>query len=529
MHNIPDNINIFGEITEEFSEILTPEALRFLAQLHRHFESARQRLLEKRSERYIRLDQGEKPDFLAETQHIRESEWIIQPVPNALQCRRVEITGPVDALMMIKALNCGADVFMADFEDALTPTWNRLLQGQINIKKAVRRTLEAYHPVKKKEYRLYDNIATLMIRPRGWHLNEKHIVIDGQPVSASIFDFALCFFHNAQEQIARGAGPFFYLPKIESHLEARLWNDIFCMSQDLLGIPRGSVKATVLIETVLAAFEMDEILYELKEHSAGLNAGRWDYLFSCIKKFRTDHNFCLADRGLLTMSIPFMRAYSLLLIKTCHKREATAIGSMSALIPIKNNPEQTQVIFNKIRDAKRIDALDGYDGGWVAHLKLVPLAMSEFDHVLNGRNNQIENKKLDVAVNATDLLNFQPQQPITEQGLRLNVNVTMHYIASWLSGHAAVNIHGVMEDAATAEISRSQLWHWIRSPLGLLDDGRKITVQLIRDLIKEELLNIKAIESINQWADKAAFFLDKLIVSDIFEEFLTLSLYEELR
>ena len=375
--------------------------------------------------------------------------------------------------MIINALNSGADSYMTDFEDSNAPNWDNQVTGQVNLIDAIRRTIVLEQG--GKTYRLNDKVATLVVRPRGWHLDEKHVLVDGKRVSGGIFDFALYMFHNAKELIARGSGPYFYLPKMESHLEARLWNDIFVMTQKELGIPQGTVKATVLIETILAAFEMDEILYELREHSAGLNAGRWDYIFSCIKKFKVDENFCLADRAKVTMTAPFMRAYALLLLKTCHKRNAPAIGGMSALIPIKNDPVKNEQALGGVRSDKARDATDGYDGGWVAHPGLVPIAMEEFVKVLGERRNQIDKKRDDVNVSGADLLDFQPETPITEAGLRMNINVGIHYLGSWLAGNGCVPIHNLMEDAATAEISRSQVWQWIRSPKGVLDDGRKVT------------------------------------------------------
>ncbi|MGE0072956.1 MAG: malate synthase A, partial [Thiomonas sp.] len=370
-------------------------------------------------------------------------------------------------------------------------------------------------------------IATLQVRPRGWHLDEKHLLVDGQRVSGSLFDFGLFFFHNAREQLARGAGPYFYLPKMESHLEARLWNDVFVFAQNELGIAQGSIKATVLVETILAAFEMDEILYELREHSAGLNAGRWDYIFSAIKKFKHDRNFCLADRAQITMTVPFMRAYSLLLLATCHKRGAPAIGGMSALIPIKNDPEKNARAIEGIRADKRRDATDGYDGGWVAHPGLVQVAMEEFVAVLGDRPNQIDKRRDDVRVTAADLLNFQPEKPITEAGLRNNINVGIHYLGAWLAGSGAVPIHNLMEDAATAEISRSQVWQWIQSPKGVLDDGRKVSAELVRALIPEELAKVKATGAKGEF-DRAAQIFERMATAPTFTEFLTLPLYEEL-
>ena len=525
MSNLPQGMAISAEITPDYATILTPEALALVAKLHRTFEPRRQELLKARVERTKRLDAGERPDFLPETKAIREGDWKVAAIPAALHCRRVEITGPVEAKMVINAFNSGADSYMTDFEDSNSPSWTNQIQGQINMKKAIRRELSLEQ--NGKVYKLNDKIATLQVRPRGWHLDEKHVTVDGQRVSGGIFDFALFFFHNAKEQLARGAGPYFYLPKMESHLEARLWNEVFCVTQDELGFPRGTIKATVLIETILAAFEMEEILYELREHSAGLNAGRWDYIFSCIKKFKLDKNFCLADRAKVTMTAPFMRAYALLLLKTCHKRGAPAMGGMSALIPIKNDPEKNAIAMQGIINDKKRDATDGYDGGWVAHPGLVEPSMAEFKAVLGDRPNQFDKQKPEVNVTAADLLNFQPETPITEAGLRMNINVGIHYLGAWLAGNGCVPIHNLMEDAATAEISRSQVWQWIRSPKGVLDDGRKVTEALVRQLIAEELPKVKASGATGLW-DRAAEIFDTMSTSEKFEEFLTLPLYEEI-
>nr|MBA2548131.1 malate synthase A [Burkholderiaceae bacterium] len=472
-----------------FERILTPEALGLVATLHRTFEPRRQELLAQRVERAKRLDAGERPDFLEQTKQIRESQWTIAPLPADLLRRRVEITGPVERKMVINALNSGADSYMTDFEDSNAPNWSNQITGQLNLMQAIRRDISLQQG--GKTYALNEKVAILVVRPRGWHLDEKHVLVDGQRVSGGIFDFAVYMFHNAKELMARASGPYFYLPKMESRLEARLWNDIFVATQQVLGIPQGTIKATVLIETILAAFEMDEILYELREHSAGLNAGRWDYIFSCIKKFKLDKNFVLADRAKVTMTAPFMRAYALLLLATCHKSNAPAIGGMSALIPIKNDSDKNEAAMAGVRNDKQRDADDGYDGGWVAHPGLVPIEMEQFVKVLGDRSNQIDKKRDDVAVKAADLLNFQPEAPITEAGLRMNVNVGIHYLGSWLAGNGCVPIHDLMEDAATAEISRSQVWQWIRSPKGVLDDGRKITAPLLRTLIPEELAKIK--------------------------------------
>ena len=524
----PAGMEITAEIKPGYEQILTAEALALVAKLSREFEPRRQQLLAARVERAKRLDAGERPDFLAETAHIRAGDWKIAPIPRALECRRVEITGPVERKMVINALNSGADSYMTDFEDSNTPNWDNQITGQINMRDAVRRTISLEQ--NGKSYKLNEKVATLVVRPRGWHLDEKHVLVDGKRVSGGIFDFALFMVHNASEQLARGAGPYFYLPKMESHLEARLWNDIFVMTQDALGLPQGTIKATVLIETILAAFEMDEILYELREHSSGLNAGRWDYIFSCIKKFKLDKDFCLADRPKVTMTAPFMRAYALLLLKTCHKRGAPAIGGMSALIPIKNDPEKNDVAMGGVRSDKARDATDGYDGGWVAHPGLVDLAMTEFTKVLGDKPNQIEKQRPDVDVTARDLLDFKPEAPITEAGLRYNINVGIHYLGSWLTGNGCVPIHNLMEDAATAEISRSQVWQWIRSPKGVLDDGRKVTAEMVRAMIPEELAKVKEVApngSDPSYA-RAAEIFEEMSTSESFAEFLTLPLYEEI-
>jgi malate synthase len=524
----PAGMQITGDIQPGYEQVLTPDALALVAKLTRAFEPRRQELLAKRAERVERLDAGERPDFLAETAHVRAGDWKIGPIPPALECRRVEITGPTDRKMVINALNSGADAYMTDFEDSQTPNWHNQVGGQINLMEAVRGTITLEQ--KGKSYKLNDKVATLIVRPRGWHLDEKHVLVDGKRISGGIFDFALFMVHNAKEQLARGAGPYFYLPKIESHLEARLWNDIFVMTQKELGLPQGTIKATVLIETILAAFEMDEILYELREHSAGLNAGRWDYIFSCIKKFKLDKDFCLADRPKVTMTAPFMRAYALLLLKTCHNRGAQAMGGMAALIPIKNDPEKNDVAMAGVRVDKARDATDGYDGGWVAHPGLVELAMTEFTKVLGDRPNQLGKLRNDVNVTAAQLLDFKPEAPITEAGLRYNINVGVHYLGSWLAGNGCVPIHNLMEDAATAEISRSQVWQWIRSSKGVLEDGRTVTAEMVRAMIPEELAKVKADapDGDNPSYARAAQIFEEMATSETFAEFLTLPLYEEI-
>jgi len=525
--SLPQGMEITGMIEPGFETILSPDALALVAKLHRRFEPRRRELLERRAARTRRLDAGERPDFLAETQSVRDGDWSIAPLPDDLACRRVEITGPVERKMIINALNSGADAYMTDFEDSNTPNWHNQIAGQLNLKEAVRRTISLEQ--NGKQYRLNDKVATLIVRPRGWHLDEKHVKVDGQRVSGGIFDFALYLFHNAQELIARGSGPYFYLPKIESHLEARLWNDVFIAAQEAIGLARGTIRATVLIETILAAFEMDEILYELREHSSGLNAGRWDYIFSAIKKFKNDEAFCLADRAQITMTVPFMRAYALQLLKTCHRRNAPAIGGMSALIPIKSDAAANEKAMAGVRADKARDATDGYDGGWVAHPGLVPLAMEEFVKVLGDKPNQIGKRRDDVQVTAKDLLDFRPEAPITEAGLRNNINVGIHYLGSWLTGNGCVPIHNLMEDAATAEISRSQVWQWIRSPKGTLDDGRKVTAELVRALAQQELEKVKqAVDGEAAPYERAAQIFEQMSTSEQFTEFLTLPLYEEI-
>ncbi|WP_263769277.1 malate synthase A [Propionivibrio soli] len=525
---LPTGVKIDAPIKPGYEAILSPDALAFVAALHRAFNGRRRELLQARADRQARIDAGEMPDFLPETQALRASDWTISTLPPALARRHTEITGPVEAKMVINAFNSGADSYMADFEDSNSPRWDNLVQGQINLYRAIRREL-TFTNEEGKEYRLNDRIACLQIRPRGWHLDEKHVTVDGERVSGGLFDFALVFFHNAKEQVARGAGPFYYLPKLESHREARLWNDVFVMAQEYVGLPRGTIKATVLIETILATFEMDEILYELREHSAGLNAGRWDYIFSCIKKFKKNHEFCLANRSAITMEVPFMRSYALALVKTCHRRGAPAIGGMSALIPIKNDPAANEKALAGIRHDKARDANDGFDGGWIAHPGLVAIAAEEFRRVLGDRPNQWEKQRNETFA-ATDFLNFKPEQPITEAGLRNNINVGIHYLGSWLGGNGCVPIHNLMEDAATAEISRSQVWQWVVSPKGVLDDARKVTADMVRTMIPEELVKVKATVSAQGEAtdtyEQAARIFETMSLAPDYPEFLTLPLYE---
>jgi len=523
-------IDVIGRVTPEYAEILTPEAMALAAKLQRAFGPRRTELLAARAKRQAEFDAGALPDFLPETRAVREGDWTCAPIPADIVDRRVEITGPVDRKMVINALNSGANVFMADFEDANTPRWDNHLQGQLNLRDAIRRRID-YTSAEGKAYRLNDDTAVLFVRPRGWHLPEKHVLIDGQPISGSIFDFALYFFHNAKELIARGSGPYFYLPKLESHLEARLWNDVFVLAQDELGIPRGTIRATVLIETLLAAFEMDEILYELREHSAGLNCGRWDYIFSCIKKLRHNAAFCLADRAQVTMTTHFMKSYALLLVKTCHRRNAHAMGGMAAQIPVKNDEAANAEAFAKVKADKEREATQGHDGTWVAHPGLVGVAKDAFDRLMPEPNQIASRKRDDVKVTAADLLKFEPEAPITEKGLRLNINVAIQYVGAWLVGQGAVPIYNLMEDAATAEISRSQVWQWIRSAKGRLDDGRKVTAEMVAAMIPEELARIRELlgpaYASGKYEDAANIFAD-LVGNDAFVEFLTLPAYERI-
>jgi malate synthase len=522
--SLPEGVEIRGETRAGFEEILTPDALALVAMLQREFRDRRKECLERRQERQVALDRGESLDFLPETKHIRDGDWTCTTIPPDLRDRRVEITGPTDRKMVINALNCGAKMFMADFEDANAPTWHNMIEGQINLRDAIRRTIRFESPEGKK-YKLKDKLAVLLVRPRGWHLVEKHLLVDGEPVAGGLFDFGLYFFHNARELIDRRTGPYFYLPKMESHLEARLWNDAFSLAQDELGIPRGTIRATVLIETIPAAFEMNEILYELRDHSAGLNCGRWDYIFSCIKRFRNRPDFVLADRALITMTTHFMHSYSLLCIKTCHRRNTFAMGGMAAWIPVKDDPAANEEAFAKVRADKEREANDGHDGTWVAHPGMVQLATEAFDAVMP-QPNQIDRKRDDVQVTARDLLDFQPSEPITEAGLRQNVSVGVQYLESWLRGRGAVPLFNLMEDAATAEISRAQVWQWIRNEHGLLNDGRKVTKDLFRTVLGEEL------GKVNRFAgdrfDTARDLFDKITTNDQFAEFLTLPAYEKL-
>jgi malate synthase len=526
---IAEGVEVSAPVPPEFAEILTADALGFVAGLHRAFDGRRRELLARRAEVQAGLDAGRMPDFLPETRHVREGDWTVAPTPPDLLDRRVEITGPVDRKMVINALNSGARVYMADFEDAHSPTWDGTIEGQINVRDAVRGTI-TYTSPEGKSYRLNPNVATLMVRPRGWHLVEKHVTVDGRPVSASLFDFGLYLFHNARALLDRKTGPYFYLPKLESHLEARLWNDVFVAAQHALGLPVGTVKATVLIETILAAFEMHEILWELRDHSAGLNCGRWDYIFSFIKKFRNRPGFVLPDRAVVTMTTHFMRSYSLLTIQTCHRRGAHAMGGMAAQIPIKGDPAANEAALRKVREDKEREAGDGHDGTWVAHPGLVPVALEVFDAKMPGPNQRSKLRE-DFRVTADDLLTV-PEGAITEQGLRVNVNVGLRYLESWMRGSGCVPIFNLMEDAATCEISRTQIWQWIKHPRGTLDDGRKVTAGLFRQVMAEELEKIRADlgpEAYDRGKfDLASAVFDRVATGEPLVEFLTLPAYEQL-
>jgi malate synthase len=520
------SVEIKSALSTEYQAILTPEALQFLAELHRKFNGRRMDLLKAREIRQVKVNAGELPNFLEETAGVRNSAWEVAPTPADLNDRRVEITGPVDRKMIINALNSGAKVFMADFEDSNSPTFSNNLDGQVNLRDAVRKTISFSNP-DGKQYKLNDTIATLVVRPRGWHLVEKHVLIDGEITSGSLFDFGLYFFHNAKELLSRGSGPYFYLPKMESHLEARLWNDVFVFAQDYCGVPQGSIRATVLIETILAAFEMDEILFELRNHSAGLNCGRWDYIFSFIKKFSRRPDFILPDRIQVTMATHFMNSYSLLAIKTCHKRNAHAIGGMSAFIPVKNDELANDNAFAKVRQDKEREANNGHDGTWVAHPGLVPVAMEIFNRVMS-QPNQKDRKLENIAVSQTDLLQI-PDGTITEEGFKANIDVAIQYLEAWLRGSGCVPLYNLMEDAATAEISRAQVWQWVRHNAKLAD-GRTITKEYYQSVLPTQIEKIKAMVGEERFAKgkfaQAINLFDKLVLSDEFSEFLTLGAYD---
>lgn len=531
MTSLPNGVRVNGALTPGFQDILTPDALNFVAALEREHGAQRRAFLRERATRQTRLDAGEWPVFLPATLGIRsDGTWRVAPAPSDLQRRHVEITGPTDRKMMLNALNSGADVFMADLEDANAPTWANMVQGQINLRDAIDRTLALTTP--EKTYRLNERTAVLMVRPRGWHLEERHVLVDERSISASLFDFGLYFFHNAKRLLERGTAPYFYLPKLESHLEARLWNDVFNHAQDLLGIPRGTLKATVLIETILAAFEMEEILYELRDHIVALNAGRWDYIFSIIKKFRNHPRLVLPDRAQITMTVPFMRAYTELLVQTCHKRGAHAIGGMAAFIPSRKDSAVNEVALMLVREDKLRESADGFDGTWVAHPDLVPTATQVFDQVLGDKPHQKERLRQDVRVTAQDLTNFRMATgTITEAGVRTNLNVGVQYIEAWLRGNGAVALYNLMEDAATAEISRAQIWQWIRHHAEL-NDGRLVTRELVCQWLPAELEHIQTLVGADNYAagkfKLAAQIFERVATQGEFPDFLTLTAYEYL-
>ena len=522
-----DLLEVLGEKNDSFNEILTDDALAFVLEVEQKFGETRKKLLEDRVKKQEQIENGFFPDFLKETKDIRDADWEVSPPPKDLLDRRVEITGPVDRKMIINALNSMAKVFMADFEDSNSPTWNNIINGQINLRDAVNKTISFVNPVNEKHYSLNDEHATLMVRPRGWHLDEKNVLLNDSPVSASIFDFSLYFFHNAKTLVENGTGPYFYLPKLESHLEARLWNDIFIFSQDKLGIPRGTIKATVLIETILAAFEMDEILYELRDHSVGLNCGRWDYIFSFIKKFKSSPDFILPDRSEVTMSRHFLSSYVKLLVYTCHKRGAHAMGGMAAQIPIKNNQDENERAMNLVRVDKEREAVAGHDGTWIAHPGLGEIALSAFNKEMPNQN-QISKKIKNPNITAQDLLKV-PSGKITIDGLRHNIKVGLQYVEAWLRGNGCVPLYNLMEDAATAEISRAQLWQWIKHGF-MLDTGKKISSSYFIMIFEEELNKIEkeiGEERFNNGKFKLASEIFKsMIISENFDEFLTLPAYK---
>lgn len=513
-------IEFTRRIDDAYLEILTPEAIRFLGALSSEFDASRLALLAKRAVRWQQLRDGALPGFLPETKSVREGIWTVAPIPATLLDRRVEITGPVERKMTINALNSGASVFMADFEDSNSPTWDNVLKGQINMRDAIAGTI-AYASPEGKQYKLNPTTAVLMVRPRGWHLVEKHMLVDGKPISGSLFDFGLYFFHNAATSLKRGGGPFFYLPKMESHLEARLWNDVFVFAQNYCGIPQGSIRATVLIETILAAFEMDEILYELRDHSAGLNCGRWDYIFSYIKKLGHRSDKILPDRAQVTMTKAFLKAYVDLLIQTCHKREIHAMGGMAAQIPIKNDPAANEQAMERVRQDKLREVKAGHDGTWVAHPGLIGIAKTVFDEHMVAPN-QIHVKREDVAVSEADLLEPVAGE-VTPGGLQMNVDVGIQYLEGWLNGNGCVPIYNLMEDAATAEISRSQVWQWVKHRVKM-SDGRTVTPDLVHAAIAQELASKPGTPS----KQRAAEIFAEMMTRDDFEEFLTTAAYKEI-
>lgn len=524
-------IEITGELNPAYETILTPEAMEFITQLHQQFNEKRLELLAQRKVRQKEINKGKLPQFLNETELIRNGNWKVTSIPKDLQDRRVEITGPVDRRMIINALNSGAKVFMADFEDANAPTWANCVEGQINLRDAIRKEID-FTAENGKRYELNKETAVLKVRPRGWHLEEKHVLVDNEPISASIFDFGLFFFHNAKELIARGSGPYFYLPKLENHKEARLWNEVFIAAQEMLGLPISTIKVTVLIETILAAFEMEEILYELRQHIVGLNAGRWDYIFSVIKKFYNNHEFILPDRVDVTMRVPFMRAYTQLLVQTCHRRGAHAIGGMAAFIPNRRDEAVNKIAFEKVTADKELEASTGFDGTWVAHPDLVPIAMQPFNKYLGTKTHQKEVLLENIHIKASDLLDTRIDNgQITENGLRMNINVGILYIASWLRGVGAAAIHNLMEDAATAEISRAQVWQWLNHEVMTIE-GQTIKNGYYQRIFDEEVLKIKNQMSESQFEDgkyaEAVKIFDDLVKQPSFEEFLTIKSYNSL-
>ena len=521
-----DGVQILGDMTPAYAEILTADATRFLAELARRFEVTRQERLAARVKKQAELDAGALPDFPPETAGIRAKEWTVAPIPADLEDRRVEITGPVERKMIINALNSGASVFMADLEDSNSPTWQNNIEGQINLRDAINRTIGFVSP-EGKRYELAEKTAVLLVRPRGWHLVEKRCLVDGQPISGSLFDFGLYFFHNAKALMARGTGPYFYLPKMESYLEARLWNDVFVFAQDYMQVPQGTIRATVLIETILGAFQMDEILYELRNHSAGLNCGRWDYIFSYIKKLGRRADFLVPDRAQVTMDRHFLNSYVQLLIKTCHRREIHAMGGMAAQIPIKGDPVANEKALEKVRQDKLREVKAGHDGTWVAHPGLVSVAKAVFDEYMKTPN-QIHVKREDVQVTAKDLLEV-PAGEITDAGLRLNINVGLQYLEAWLRGNGCVPINNLMEDAATAEISRAQVWQWVRHGAAL-SDGRTVTPALVVQVMQEELARLKEMLGAKRFESGkfslAGQLFEKMMTSADFDEFLTLKAYD---
>jgi malate synthase len=526
---LPKGVVVKGAIADRYDAVLSHDALAFVAELQRRFNETRKRLLSLRTERQKRFDAGETPDFLAETRHIREGDWKVAPIPADLLDRRVEITGPVDRKMIVNALNSGAKVFMADFEDASSPVWANMVEGQINLKDRWANRIDFTDPNSGKAYKVGAKPAVLIVRPRGWHLPERHIVIDGEEASGSLVDFGLYLFHNAKAALAAGSGPYFYLPKLESHLEARLWNDVFVAAQNALGLKLGTIKATVLIETLPAAFEMDEILYELRDHMAGLNCGRWDYIFSFIKKLARNKAYVLPDRSQVVMSKAFLRAYSLLLIQTCHKRGAFAMGGMAAQIPVKNNPEANAAAFAKVRADKEREAGDGHDGTWVAHPDLVPVAMEVFDRLMP-QPNQLDKRREDVKVGTKDLLEVH-EGTRTEEGFRENIRVGVQYLEAWLRGRGAVPIYNMMEDAATAEISRAQIWQFVSYGVAV-DGGTKVTPDLFKRCLTEEMERVKGELGAENY-DKGRFpeaieLFSNLSLAPEFEDFLTVPAYGKL-